>query len=83
MKEAAPSNSLLDAYRGGQIGWDEFAVRYRDEMLGERPEVLSELVRLARAHPRERLTVMCWERLDEANQHCHRTLLVDMLNDLA
>jgi uncharacterized protein YeaO (DUF488 family) len=81
VKEAAPSNALLDTYRGGEIGWDEFAVRYRDEMMGERPEVLAELVRLAREHPCERLTVMCWERLDEANPHCHRTVLVEMLND--
>jgi hypothetical protein len=45
--------------------------------------VLSELMRLAREHPREHLTVLCWERLDEANPHCHRTLLVDMLNKVS
>jgi uncharacterized protein YeaO (DUF488 family) len=83
MKEAGPSDGLLDAYRQQEITWEEFAARYRDEMVGERPEVLSELMRLAREHPRRRLTVLCWERLDEANPHCHRTLLVEMLNDLS
>ena len=83
MKEAGPSDGLLDAYRRQDITWEEFAVRYRDEMMGERPEVLEELIRLAREHPREHLTVLCWERLDEANPHCHRTLLVEMLNEIS
>ena len=52
-------------------------------MLNERPHVLLELVGLALAHPCEHLTVLCWERLDAAHPHCHRTLLVEMLNDFA
>jgi uncharacterized protein YeaO (DUF488 family) len=83
MKDAAPSDALLDAYRQGEIGWEEFAARYKTEMLDERPEVLKELVRLAGSHPNGRLCVMCWERLDAAQPHCHRTLLVEMLNDLS
>ncbi len=43
--------------------------------------MLLELVRLALAHPCEHLTVLCWERLDAAHPHCHRTLLVEMLNE--
>jgi uncharacterized protein YeaO (DUF488 family) len=81
MKEAGPSDGLLDAYRQQIITWEEFGERYRVEMLNERPHVLSELVGLAMAHPCEHLTVLCWERLDAANPHCHRTLLVEMLND--
>lgn len=83
MKEAGPSDGLLDAYRQQLITWEEFGERYRAEMLNERPHVLLELLRLALAHPSEHLTVLCWERLDAAHPHCHRTLLVEMLNDFA
>lgn len=83
MKEAGPSDGLLDAYRRQIITWEEFGERYRAEILNERPHVLSELVGLALAHPCEHLTVLCWERLDAAHPHCHRTLLVEMLNGFA
>lgn len=83
MKDAAPSGTLLDAYRQQEITWEEFAARYKAEMLDERPEVLEELIGLARSHPSRRLCVLCWERLDEAQPHCHRTILVEMLNSLS
>jgi uncharacterized protein YeaO (DUF488 family) len=83
MKEAGPSDSLLDAYRRQVITWEEFAARYRAEIVDERPEVLGELMQLAGEHPSGHLTVMCWERLDASQPHCHRTLLVEMLNSLA
>ncbi len=37
LKEAGPSDGLLDAYRQQVITWEEFAERYRAEMLNERP----------------------------------------------
>jgi uncharacterized protein YeaO (DUF488 family) len=82
VKDAGPSDALLDTYRREMMTWEEFAERYRAEMLEERPQVLRELVRLAREHPCARLTVMCWERLDAVQPHCHRTLLFEMLNGL-
>ena len=51
IKEAGPSDGLLDAYRKQDITWEEFAARYEAEMLDERPWVLEELLRLARSHP--------------------------------
>src|SRR6478736_5094490 len=66
VKEAGPSDGLLDAYRRQIITWEEFGERYRAEILNERPHVLVELVGLALAHPCEHLTVLCWERLDAA-----------------
>jgi uncharacterized protein YeaO (DUF488 family) len=83
VKEAGPSDALLDAYRKQETTWEEFAVRYEVEMLEERPRVLEELIGLAASHPRGHLCVLCWERLDAAQPHCHRTLLVDMLRRLS
>lgn len=83
VKDAGPSDALLDAYRREMLTWEEFAERYRTEMLEGRPQVLAELVHLALEHPCARLTVMCWERLDAAQPHCHRTLLVEMLYEWA
>ncbi len=79
LKDAGPSDALLDAYRAGDLDWDSFADRYRAELLDERPGVLLLLTQLATAHPGGRLTVLCWERLDAKHPHCHRTLLVDLL----
>jgi len=83
MKEAGPSGALLDAYRAGDLSWKDFATRYQAEMRRERPAVLDALVAVARAHPAGRLTVLCWERLDAKHPHCHRTLLVTLLNERA
>ncbi|HUS15161.1 MAG TPA: DUF488 domain-containing protein [Chloroflexia bacterium] len=81
VKEAGPSAALLTAYREGTVSWEVLAARYCAEMREDRPEVLDQLVALATAHPAGRLTVMCWERLDSKNPHCHRTLLVDLLRE--
>ena len=75
LKDSAPSRALLDAYHHG-LGWDEFAARYRDEILTERPSVLDELRRLEREHGL--VTLLCFERLPP-NEHCHRLVLLELL----
>jgi uncharacterized protein YeaO (DUF488 family) len=79
LKEAGPSRALLDAYNHAGLGWDEFAQRYRVEMLQERPSVLAELRRLEADH--EVLTLLCHERLPPS-EHCHREVLVELLSAL-
>src|SRR6266852_2810410 len=76
LKEAGPSRALLDAYNHAGLGWQEFAERYRAEMVQERPEVLDELRSLEKAHGV--LTLLCHERMPPS-EHCHREVLVDLL----
>ncbi len=76
LKDAAPSQELLDAYHHAGLTWDEFAGRYRGEMLQERPHVLDELRRLEREHGN--VTLLCFERIPPA-EHCHREVLLSLL----
>lgn len=80
---AGPSLELLNAYRAGALAWPAFADRYRREMREERVAVLDALIARAQAEPARPLVVLCWERLDQRNPHCHRTLLVDLLVERA
>ena len=77
MKEAAPSRALLDAYHHAGLGWHEFEQRYRSEIVDQRPEVLEHLRRLEAEH--DVLTLLCYE-LIPPREHCHREVLVDLLN---
>jgi len=76
LKEAGPSRALLDVYNHAGLAWEEFAERYRAEMLQERPTVLDQLRGLEREHGV--LTLLCHERMPPS-EHCHREVLVDLL----
>ena len=76
LKDAAPSLELLHSYNRGGLGWDDFAARYRTEILEDRREVLDELRRLAREHGQ--VTLLCHERL-APDKHCHRLILLELL----
>ena len=76
LKEAGPSRALLDAYNHAGLAWEEFAERYRAEMLEERPTVLDQLRDLEKKHGV--LTLLCHERMPPS-EHCHREVLVDLL----
>jgi len=68
------------------ISWEEFAEGYRREMRSpEGLRVLDELLDIAQEDPTRPLVVMCWERLDgrNAHPHCHRTVLVELLEERA
>ncbi|MEO8289007.1 MAG: DUF488 family protein [Chloroflexota bacterium] len=96
---AGPSDALLNAYlgkppRGGasaipdvpKISWEEFEAGYRAEMrTPEGLDVLDQIIRIAQQDPSRPLVVLCWERLDgpAAHPHCHRTVLVDLLEERA
>ena len=76
LKDASPSNALLDAYHAG-LPWPEFERRYRAEILEQRPHVLEELHRLEREH--EIVWLLCHERIPP-EQHCHRLVLKQLLD---
>jgi uncharacterized protein YeaO (DUF488 family) len=77
LKAAAPSRELLAAYQRSGLDWAEFERRYRAEMLQERPAVLDHLRQLEAEHGV--LTLLCHERMPPRD-HCHREVLVDLLN---
>ena len=76
LRDAAPSSELLHAYRDGKLAWPEFATRYREEILYERPGVLDQLRALEVEHGN--LVLMCTERIPP-NEHCHRLVLRELL----
>jgi uncharacterized protein (DUF488 family) len=93
---AGPSDALLNAYLGKaprgsdleppHISWEEFAEGYRAEMRApEGLRVLDEIIAIAKEDPSRPLVVMCWERLSgpRAHPHCHRTILVELLEERA
>ena len=79
--------------RGGEpdpdippISWEEFTLRYRMEMRTlEGLRVLDEIIAIAQEDPERPLIVLCWERLEgpNAHAHCHRTVLVELLEERA
>jgi uncharacterized protein YeaO (DUF488 family) len=79
LKDAAPSNALLDAYRHHGLPWHDFAKRYRAEITDERPHVLKQLKTLEQEH--EIIWLLCHERIPP-EEHCHRQLLKEMLDGM-
>jgi uncharacterized protein YeaO (DUF488 family) len=71
-KELGPSSELLRGFRSGAVSWPEFVKRYRAEMRGK-PKLIAEWARRARA---EDITLLCG---CEDENHCHRTLLKELL----
>ena len=73
----APSRELLRDCRPSLVAWDEYAARFRGEILGS-PEAVATLrhvVELARTRDVYRI---CWER----EHPCHRFLLLEMTREL-
>lgn len=79
-------NALGIAPEMPKLTWEEFAEGYRHEMrTPEGLRVLDELIDIAVQDPARPLIVLCWERLDgpNAHAHCHRTVLVELLEERA
>jgi uncharacterized protein YeaO (DUF488 family) len=77
MKDASPSNDLLQAYHHAGLPWDQFESRYRHEIVDERPEVLAQLRGLERQHGT--VILLCYERMPPY-VHCHRLILLNLLD---
>ena len=78
LKDAAPTNELLQAYNKQGLPWETFAERYREEILSERPHVLDDLRRLEQEHGT--ITLLCHERIPP-HEHCHRQLLASLMQE--
>ncbi|MSQ30735.1 MAG: DUF488 family protein [Dehalococcoidia bacterium] len=69
-----PSNPLLDAYNAHEVLWDDFAARYRAEIL-ERLNLLDWAARMATTTG---VTLLCGSHPDE---ECHRSLLATLIRE--
>lgn len=74
VRALGPSRDLLRAFKDGEITWEQYAVKYLDEMRADKPH--SEIQRLAELSRNETVTVMCMCK-DEAQ--CHRRLLRELI----
>jgi uncharacterized protein YeaO (DUF488 family) len=80
--DLGPSRALhADFYgkNGPPIGWDPYRVRYLEEMK-EREDSIEELA--ARVRRGETITLLCSSACADP-EHCHRTLLVRLIEDAA
>ena len=74
----APGRGLLQAWRRGLITWEEYAARFREEILGSAEAVaaLRHIVELSRTRD---VYLICWER----EPPCHRFLLLDLAREIS
>lgn len=72
--ELAPSVKLLEDWKKGQISWEEYERRFREEM--ERPESREKIEELRnRVGAGENIRLICFEK----NPPCHRFILRDLI----
>jgi len=74
IRALGPSRGLLRAFKDGVIGWDEYRVRYLQEMKDD--SALMEIHRLAKLSRSEKVTIMC---VCKYGDQCHRRLLRELI----
>ena len=75
LRDLAPSVKLLRDWKNGNIAWDEYIVRYHNEMAVQKKRIEE----LAQRAKQDAITLLCFER--EGNPHCHRYLLKRMIEE--
>jgi len=77
LKNLAPSKELISDWkkREQKISWEEFTLRYHEEMRGQREAIK----KLAQRAKRGTITLLCHERED--NPSCHRHLLKKLIEN--
>ncbi len=73
LRNLAPSKELLRDWKKQRISWEEYTVRYHEEMQGQQ-EAIRDLANRAR---RSTITLLCFEREDDPC--CHRHLLKKLI----
>ena len=73
LKDLAPSRELLSVWEAGEISWQEYERRYKQEM-ATRGDSIVALVSEAQS---QTITLLSFE--DEGDPHCHRHLLKEMI----
>lgn len=73
VREVAPSKELLKDWKASRISWDEYTVRYREEMLAQEAAIAA----LRQKAQEGTSTLLCFER--EGDPRCHRHLLKKLI----
>lgn len=79
IKCLAPSKPLLDWWKkeGEEANaWDDYKTRYWAEMKSNWSDIKEWLDSLI---PQENITLLCWEKDDMENFHCHRQLVMKLI----
>ena len=76
IRELAPSKKLLHNWRNNSISWQEYELRYFQEMKKQQ-QCMQKVADLAASGT---ITLLCFEK--ESNPCCHRHLLKNLLNNL-
>jgi len=71
MPTLAPSHQLLTAYHQEEVDWEEFCVRFNEEVLRNQRRHLDLLIWMAK---KETITILCWE---DTPEFCHRRLVAE------
>jgi uncharacterized protein YeaO (DUF488 family) len=71
MPTLSPSHELLNSYHEGTTSWEEYEVRFENEVLQPNQEYIKMVCELA--HNRD-ITLLCWE---ETPEKCHRRLVLE------
>jgi uncharacterized protein YeaO (DUF488 family) len=72
----SPSWGMLNEYKAGKITWDGYASRFVKEM--DNPVSRAEMLRIGELARTKDVYLVCFERVG----HCHRFLLLDMVENL-
>lgn len=75
----SPSPELGSDYRFKKITWDEFVVRFKEEMSS--PAAKAEMLKIAKQAVNEEVYLLCYDKAQ--GQDCHRFILMDIIEELA
>jgi len=71
MPHLSPSNELLTNYHDKRVDWNEYCIRFNEEVLKKEREYLNILIEMSRSH---KVTILCWEKTPKK---CHRRLVAE------
>lgn len=69
-----PSKKLLGDYKEGRVSWNEYEIRYREEITGN-PEAVKRLIEVCNLSKTKNVRLMCYEK----QPPCHRFILLEMI----
>lgn len=72
----SPSWELLKDYKHGKINWEGYEARFKQEMTNE--NCMDEMRKIKLMSKSKDVFLVCYEK----SGHCHRFLLMDMINKL-
>ena len=76
MPSLAPSLELLRSYKQGEVSWNEYVVRFNQEVIVDKKDHLKLLIDMAKHNT---ITLLCWELCPS---ECHRRLVLEEVKRL-